>query len=142
MLSGRVFQNVLLLRLARRELAARDHHVLTHRLVPPNDGGLALEQAVAVRTEARVCSMTVVDTTLAPVDHRPAEDLAASRPVTGSAVRGRCDDVVRGPRMAVARSSRGRRVRPPGHRRHQVVARGQHRGGRHHLYPAAVGPSR
>jgi hydrogenase maturation protein HypF len=53
-LSGGVFQNVLLVGLARAELTGRDLGVLTHRLVPPNDGGLALGQmAVAAHGAAR-----------------------------------------------------------------------------------------
>jgi hydrogenase maturation protein HypF len=43
-LSGGVFQNALLLRLTLSGLRARGLHVITHRAVPPNDGGVALGQ--------------------------------------------------------------------------------------------------
>jgi len=39
-----VFQNALLLRLARNGLVAKGFDVITHRHVPPNDGGIALGQ--------------------------------------------------------------------------------------------------
>ncbi|HZQ33168.1 MAG TPA: carbamoyltransferase HypF [Mycobacterium sp.] len=43
-LSGGVFQNALLLGLASSGLHAKGFRVITHRLVPPNDGGIALGQ--------------------------------------------------------------------------------------------------
>jgi hydrogenase maturation protein HypF len=43
-LSGGVFQNALLLRLALCGLRDKGFDVITHRFVPPNDGGIALGQ--------------------------------------------------------------------------------------------------
>ncbi len=46
-LSGGVFQNLLLLRLCDEGLTQEGFRVLRHRLLPPNDGGIALGQALA-----------------------------------------------------------------------------------------------
>ncbi len=54
-LTGGTFQNALLTRLVRERLDG--HEVLTHRLVPPNDGGLSLGQAVI----AGVAMLNVTD---------------------------------------------------------------------------------
>ena len=44
-LSGGVFQNSLLLRLTEKGLTANGFRVLTHQMIPTNDGGIALGQA-------------------------------------------------------------------------------------------------
>ncbi|MEV0061972.1 carbamoyltransferase HypF [Nocardia sp. NPDC050718] len=46
-LSGGVFQNALLLSAARATLRDNGFHVITHRRLPPNDGGLAFGQLLA-----------------------------------------------------------------------------------------------
>ena len=45
-LTGGCFQNAALVSLATRELTARRFEVVTHRRIPPNDGGLAVGQAL------------------------------------------------------------------------------------------------
>ncbi len=52
-LSGGVFQNRLLLRLATAALQKEGFSVLTHHLVPCNDGGISLGQAVVANFVSR-----------------------------------------------------------------------------------------
>ncbi len=51
-LSGGVFQNVLFTDMLVDQLTSADVEVHTHRLVPPNDGGLALGQALIAHQRA------------------------------------------------------------------------------------------
>jgi len=45
-LSGGVFQNILLLKLCDESLEKKGYRVLKHSLIPANDGGISLGQAV------------------------------------------------------------------------------------------------
>ncbi len=51
-LSGGVFQNKLLFERTVRDLERKDFRVLTHQLVPPNDGCIALGQAAVAHARA------------------------------------------------------------------------------------------
>ena len=55
-LTGGVFQNALLAEAASRALTDSGFRVLTHRLVPANDGGLALGQAVVTGARLRAAA--------------------------------------------------------------------------------------
>ena len=45
-LSGGCYQNKLLTHLTEKELTQNGYNVLLHSMVPPNDGGIALGQAL------------------------------------------------------------------------------------------------
>jgi hydrogenase maturation protein HypF len=55
-LSGGVFQNVLLVRWAVEALERDGFRVLTHRRVPPNDGGISFGQAVVAAARDRAAA--------------------------------------------------------------------------------------
>ena len=57
-LTGGCYQNQLLLELSARALCERGFVVLTHGMVPPNDGGIALGQAVVAATQMRDGTLT------------------------------------------------------------------------------------
>ena len=55
-LSGGSFQNLRLLRSTRARLEALGFRVLTHRLVPPNDGGISYGQAAVAARRSAPCA--------------------------------------------------------------------------------------
>ena len=56
-LSGEDFQNLRLLGATRRHLERMGFRVLSHRSVPPNDGGISYGQAAVAAARNRLTSM-------------------------------------------------------------------------------------
>ena len=56
-LSGGVFQNTLLLELTEKQLSACGISLLRHHLIPPNDGGIGLGQAVYAMKRITRCAV-------------------------------------------------------------------------------------
>ena len=54
-LSGGVMQNTLLLGMIEEYLEERELKVIRHHMIPPNDGGIALGQALYARWEVGKC---------------------------------------------------------------------------------------
>ena len=50
-LTGGVFQNSLLLKLTTNELIQNNFKVIRHKLIPANDGGICLGQAISAITQ-------------------------------------------------------------------------------------------
>ena len=48
-------QNTLLLGMLEDELSERNLKVIRHHMIPPNDGGIALGQALYAREEVQRC---------------------------------------------------------------------------------------
>jgi hydrogenase maturation protein HypF len=55
-LSGGVFQNAILSRSVARLLGERGLHVLVHRVIPPNDGGISVGQAAVAAATDRLAT--------------------------------------------------------------------------------------
>jgi hydrogenase maturation protein HypF len=55
-LSGGVFQNIFLLSLVAKGLRNSGFDVYTHHLIPPNDGGISLGQAVVAHMRLFQCA--------------------------------------------------------------------------------------
>ena len=55
-LSGGAFQNLRLLTSVRRRLVGLGCEVLTHRHVPPNDGGISFGQAAIAARRTSSCA--------------------------------------------------------------------------------------